>query len=238
MQFRLHLANVYKLLDLPVPPALERPVPATRDSRMLVPLGWIHPKINGRWDDAPAWVSAGCYDFSWSQVTTTPGVMHREDRPVKRFFYGEDADYLYLRFELSHDQLRPHHRIVLYWCNWEKVRHNSPLRLKLNRHKRFDLERYMFAYEMQIDGLAEGVVQVQAAEAAPDHLWADLPDWQAEGTVRAVLDDLLDLRLPYDALGTRPYDKLALAVAIAEDEVVSEMVPRHAPIIIRRASSR
>jgi alpha-amylase/alpha-mannosidase (GH57 family) len=233
-QFRLHLQSVYTLLGHPIPVELTRPVPAQHVQHTLPPVGLITPPITGQLADMVAWQLAGRYDCSAESSGHSAGVMHREDRPLKRFYFGEDGTTLFLRFELARDLIQPDQQLCVYGCAWDKIRYNSPMRLKRNPNKTFNLESYLFAYELKLEGLSnDGVLRASGAEAVEQSLWVDRPDWQVQ---LAMGDGYLDVALPLASFGLQSNEQLGLVVAVAKHDVVSELLPVRYPVMFRRSA--
>src|SRR5207237_7588099 len=90
-QYRLHLRNVYKLLNARQPTALFKPIleRASAEERRL-PLRNITPTS----DDDPAWDGAGRYE-----VGSGFGALHKPVGYVSRLLYGSDETHLHLRID-------------------------------------------------------------------------------------------------------------------------------------------
>lgn len=93
--FRLHLHNVYELIGLPIPDELARPIrTASRRPRVMPPRAPISPTVDGRTSSEREWSDAGYFI-----VERIGGAMHYADFPERRFWYGSDGLYLYVRFD-------------------------------------------------------------------------------------------------------------------------------------------
>jgi len=90
-QYRLHLRNVYKLLNARQPTALFKPIleRAGAEERRM-PVRNITPVS----DDDPAWDSAGRYE-----VGSGFGALHKPVGYVTRLLYGSDENHLHLRID-------------------------------------------------------------------------------------------------------------------------------------------
>ena len=92
-QFRLHLRNVYKLLDARPPSRLFLPIiekEGLTSGRRPV------SKISPAGADDPAWAQAGSYE-----VSTGFGALHRPSGFAERVLYGYDDTFLHLRIDGS-----------------------------------------------------------------------------------------------------------------------------------------
>lgn len=216
-QFRLHLQNIYTLLGLPVPALLNTPLAPTEAlQKGKKPSGLIRPTIDGSYTTLDEWDGAGHLDLSHGD-----GAMHRGDRLVSSLYYGMDEAWAYLRLDLQRDLLKPGHRVVVYTYTPGKPRHNSPLRFKIPPGSARPLpvtQTYLYAYEIQILHLQGDTHTVSVAEALPDHLWGDRPDVQ----VSTALADVLELALPFDALGVGPGEALGFTLAVMDQDVLAE----------------
>ncbi len=223
MQFRRHLANVYRLLDLDIPDYLDIPLTITMGRPVSLPIGPMTPALTGRLDNEDAWERAGCFDMSH-------GAMHRATRVLKKVYFGSDEAHCYLRFYLNREAITPHHEIFLYFCLPGKTRHNSPVRIKSASGHVANTQRYHYAYEVQIGNLYPEKLNVSAAEALPDHLWCHRPDVVAG----AAIGETLDLALSFDQLGIHPEEVLQFTVAVVQGDILDELQPENYVLSVQR----
>ncbi len=93
--FRIHLKNVYKLLNAEYPKVLDVPVAAKADRRKpyTLPTRFLEVKLDGIVSNYFEWLSAGVYT-----VGKDMDVMHRTSgQPIKEMYFGFDADNLFIR---------------------------------------------------------------------------------------------------------------------------------------------
>lgn len=226
-QFRLHLKNVYKLLGKKVPDEFNTPLSPMNGRKVAVPEKIIRPTVDGLLTSLDEWDGAGRLDLSCGE-----GAMHRGDRLVTCVHYGYDEEWVYLRFDIQHDLLKPSNRIAVYVCNAGKTRHNSPIRLKARQSLMVLTQTYLYAYEFQVADLQSPACRVQAAEAIHDYLWVD----RAEMPVTVVMQDLLEMAIPFSSLNTEPGEAVELAVVVVDHEVVIDFVPQDSLLSLRRPS--
>jgi alpha-amylase/alpha-mannosidase (GH57 family) len=101
--FRLHLANVYTLLDAPVPEELALPIIVQHKVRPAwEPIGFIHPILDGTETNYYEWKEAGLFRARGGQAA-----MYCSERYVADLYYGFDLDNLYLRLDpvAEHEEL-------------------------------------------------------------------------------------------------------------------------------------
>ncbi|MEW6535657.1 MAG: glycoside hydrolase family 57 protein [Candidatus Auribacterota bacterium] len=93
--FRLHLSNIYTLLQVDVPPYLKEPI-VMKDTIALAeaPVGFIEPVIDGLNTHFYEWQEAGFYNTDKSG-----GTMHKASSYISGIFFGFNMDTLYLRLD-------------------------------------------------------------------------------------------------------------------------------------------
>lgn len=93
--FRIHLKNVYKLLNVAYPKVLDVPVAAKADRRKpyTLPTGFLEVKLDGVVSNYFEWLNAGVY-----AVSKDMDAMHRTSgQPIKEMYFGFNADNLFIR---------------------------------------------------------------------------------------------------------------------------------------------
>jgi alpha-amylase/alpha-mannosidase (GH57 family) len=101
--FRVHLANVYRLLQITPPDELSRPIlrlPAKEFHE--APTGPIRPTIDGEVTSYFEWLGAGAY-----RVDARSGAMHGQQFLIRELYYGSDGKNLYLRIDFQREALHP-----------------------------------------------------------------------------------------------------------------------------------
>ncbi len=95
--FRDHLANVYRLLALPSPEELSRPILRMAVAEMHdKPSGMIQPVIDGHVSSYFEWLGAGNY-----RMDDRSGAMHSTRNIIQSLSYGTDGQNLYLRLDFN-----------------------------------------------------------------------------------------------------------------------------------------
>lgn len=225
MQFRRHLANVYRLMDLEIPDFLEIPLSVTMGRPVVNPTGPVTPLIDGKLSSLDGWDLAGSFDLTY-------GAMHQASRLLKKIYYGTDTDAAYMRFDLNPDVLTPHHEIFVYFITPGKTRHNSPIRIKGGTGQTVATQRYLYAYEIQLGNLVPGPVNVSAAEALPDHLWYHRSDIVR----KAVYDEVLEVALDLNHLHIQRQEMLQFAVAVVHGGILEDFQPEKFVLSVKRYS--
>ena len=97
--YREHLSNVYRLLELPPPEELSRPIRMMQDHDFHQrPANPIHPVIDGEVTSYFEWMGAGRY-----RSDTRSGSMHGGRTLVRELYYGADGQNLYLRLDFENN---------------------------------------------------------------------------------------------------------------------------------------
>lgn len=95
--FRDHVANVYRLLDEPVPTELSRPILSTVSFGLHEPpTGVIKACIDGAVSSYFEWLGAGLY-----RLDQRSGAMHSQRSLIQELRYGSDGRNVYLRVDFS-----------------------------------------------------------------------------------------------------------------------------------------
>lgn len=223
MQFRRHLGNVYRLMDLPIPDFLEIPLTISMGRPVVMPSGPISPRITGIAENRQEWRHAGHFDL-------THGAMHRSTRILKKVYFGCDESAFYIRFDLNTAPILPSHEIFLYFCTPGKTRHNSPVRVKSASGSTFITQRYSYAYEIALGQLFPGKMTASSAEALPDHLWYNRPDM-----IEAIAyENILEMAVSFDRLNVYPGEYLQFSLALTQGGVLEEFQPASYLLSIQR----
>ncbi|MBN2298666.1 MAG: hypothetical protein JXM72_08725 [Deltaproteobacteria bacterium] len=93
--FRLHLANCYTLHNDTVPEELSQSIITPHDvAPEKMPVGFIHPVIDGKVSHFYEWVKAGYYVASSGSAS-----MYRHQQYLSHLFFGFDLEHLYIRMD-------------------------------------------------------------------------------------------------------------------------------------------
>lgn len=93
--FRIHLSNVYKILEVPVPEYLNIPIIAEeRVTIKMEPVGFIDPIIDGQITHFYEWQEAGFFD-----VKKPGGTMYKAENYISGIYYGFNLKNLFFRLD-------------------------------------------------------------------------------------------------------------------------------------------
>jgi alpha-amylase/alpha-mannosidase (GH57 family) len=111
--FRRHLMNVYRLLNLEIPPELYEPIKKSGPAGLVRdPAAMLSPRITGLVGDYFEWLAAGLYDLSRQS-----SAMHAAESQLQACYYGYDRTNLYLRVDgvRSLDKLLHHGDLLTFY---------------------------------------------------------------------------------------------------------------------------
>jgi alpha-amylase/alpha-mannosidase (GH57 family) len=215
-QFRLHVRNIYQLINQPIPDDLYLPI-VSDGTPVYKPQGAITPTCDGYSASGAEWQLAGRYECARGS-----GAMHQTNVLLRRFYYGSGNGMLYLRLECDRALLTPMHSVVIYVCNDNKLRYNAPLRLKISAAGQvYPLQYYGYAFEIALTDLHNLTPHVTTAEALADHLWVDRPDI----AVTTTHHEVIDVAIPLEGLKTPLNESCSFTVAVANQGVLCGMYP-------------
>jgi alpha-amylase/alpha-mannosidase (GH57 family) len=97
--YRRHLTNVFRLLNLPPPEELARPIlKIAVEAQHQLPTAPIQPNIDGQISSFFEWLGAGSY-----RVDNRSGAMHGKRFLVRELLYGSDRHHLFLRVDFEQE---------------------------------------------------------------------------------------------------------------------------------------
>jgi alpha-amylase/alpha-mannosidase (GH57 family) len=201
--FRRHVRNVYRALDKPIPEDLFVTNITTAPSKSLFqpPSGFVRPIIDGEVTDYFEWLGAGCVEG-----VAGSGAMHQvaERRPaISLVEFGFDLQNLYVRVDCTvpaRDMLRNGFELIL------RILKPTPSRLGLQ-------ERH-------------GSTVAELSRKGESGDWSQTPD----AGVQLAVGQVVELRIPFAALGAQVGDPVALFVILARDGAEIERHPRQRAI--------
>jgi|SoiMethySBSTD1v2_1073268.scaffolds.fasta_scaffold01494_15 alpha-amylase/alpha-mannosidase (GH57 family) len=198
--FRRHVRNVYRALEKPIPEELfvTNITTAPPTSPIEPPTGFVQPLIDGRVTDYFEWLGAGCVEGS-----AAAGAMHQvsERGPaISLVEFGFDLENLYIRVDATMSG-----RELLRRGFELSVRFVKPAAWRLGLQGR--------------DGSFTAMLQ-QKGESG---------DWQQVfgAGVRAAVRAVVELQIPFAAIGAKVGEQVALFVTLVRDSTEIERHPRH-----------
>ena len=120
-EFRTHLANVYRIMGLPIPAWLERPIVSPPPERARGISAYVAARLSADEKLQPEWGGAGYVE---PEVST--GAMQMGATLLRRLYFGYNPAELCLRLEANADLAR--HTVAVYVASQEGERGNAHFR--------------------------------------------------------------------------------------------------------------
>jgi starch synthase len=215
-QFRLHLRNVYKLLEAKPPSRLFDPI-VQKDGAVNVvrPIAEFTPTG----PDDPAWRLAGRFE-----VSTGFGALHRPGGLAERVFYGCDEQALHLKVESSRPLRELGETGVSFW-------------IYLSGPALTDQERSQPTQRLPMPRVSAGDLGFEPAYAAsvrfdPGSSWISvhrIGDWRTVGEplfeTEVPQRSALAFSIPFSVLEKGGGEPLELAMAVIRRDAELERIP-------------
>ena len=215
-QYRLHLRNVYKVLDAKPPSRLFEPI-IVREGAVNIQRPTSEFTPHGV--DDPAWAQAGKFE-----VSSGFGALHRPSGLASRVFYGSDQASLHLKIESSrgHDELAE--MAVTYWVYFS----GAPLS---------DAERAQPSVRLPLPEVSAGdlgfepgfAAEIRFEPAAAQVSVYRIGSWQRHGEpvyqAEVPAASAVAFSLPFAVLEKEAGEPLELALAVGRGQAELERVP-------------
>jgi alpha-amylase/alpha-mannosidase (GH57 family) len=201
--FRRHVRNVYRALERPIPEELFVTNISTHPTAAEIsrPTGFIRPALDGEITSYFEWVGAGCVE-----TRSAPGAMHQvstREPGLTLIEFGFDLENIYLRI----DGTAPMQELLMHGLDLS-VKFLKPVGLKVTVEMKGDTS------------------EVRLVARNPAGNWAVR---EASG-VQTAVGRVVEIQVPFTALGVTPHTPVALIVALNRGAVELEHHPRHRPI--------
>ena len=210
-EFRTHLANVYHLIELPVPGWLLRPISGEWHGRYQAPSGYVSPRLDADRQPDAAWTHAGSLEAGRST-----GSMQQGSGVLRRLYFGYNPADVVFRIEANED-LSPY-TVWLYIAtggtNTGRIAHITPD----NTSARIPMD---FIASWQLCLLPSTPGSAILSRATPEGVWemvGNLPEMMAKGNV-------VEVEIPLARLGIGYGQILGLQLALVRDERIIEALP-------------
>jgi alpha-amylase/alpha-mannosidase (GH57 family) len=201
--FRLHLANVYTLLEAPIPEELGLPIIIQHKVRPVwEPIGFIEPVLDGLETNFYEWKEAGLFRARGGQAA-----MYRSERYVGDLYYGFNLHNLYLRLDLATE------------------REELPEGLEVHVEVEVAERRYRAEFPLLFQAEGQGYVLYRLEEGKePEEVLRS-------GQVHA--QRIVEIALPFHDLGAAEDQELRLHVELRRASMLCERIPRIGYISLR-----
>ncbi|TAK33644.1 MAG: hypothetical protein EPO21_12290 [Chloroflexota bacterium] len=209
-EFRGHLANVYRIIGLPVPAWLKKPiVTAAAQPHSRPPSGYVFPQLTGAELASPEWNAAGCAE---AQLST--GSMQRSGILVRRLYYGFNQNDLYFRVETTQPPMDFFVGIYLSVSGAEPVNYRP--RYSWNPEN----EPPVIAYSREV-----------SVEPHTDYAVVSAADgreaWHPMARLASMVSGTrsLEISVPLSLLGVGPGGSITAVLVVGKDGLITEVVP-------------
>ncbi len=210
-EFRTHLANIFQLMDQPIPPWLLRPISGEAHGPYKIPSGYVSPRLDAAQQPDIAWAHAGYLDASRST-----GAMQQGGGVLRRLYFGYNPADLVFRVE-GNEHLAPY-SVWLYMStsgpNTGRVAH-APVAESVSGIPPNVSASWQLCLLTGTPGSAI------LSRATTDGVWemvGNLPEVMAKGNV-------LEFEIPLDRLGIGYGESLGLQLALVRDDRIVEALP-------------
>ena len=218
--FRSHLANVYRIMGLPTPIWLNKPIVSAPAESSRGITAYVAPRLAADSPILTDWTGAGYIE---PQVST--GSMQMSNTLLRRLYFGYNPAELCLRLEANADLGR--YSIAVYLSGEESGR--------VNAHVRFGgtsavVENHGMSLGWEAALNAGGATATLSRAAGNDF-------WETVNPIRSVAfsQRVVEWRLPLADVGLRLGDNVSLVVALALDGVLTEILPTGEAVIVTLA---
>lgn len=222
--FRMHLQQVYKILEKPVPSFLQIPLDIFVGKPLKAPESILTPDINGEINSDDEWTNAGCIEIP-------QGPMYQSDKLIHRIFYGNDNNNLYFRFDLnSAEILKTQNEIFIYLISKDNFENISPIRLRNKGNTIFQPQMYSYSYEIELQ-FSQGLIKPPVlSEAISYGLWKIK---KAYG-IKFAYKKILEIAIPFSEIGIKNGQEFSFVFATSKAQTILEIIPQNKLLSIRK----
>jgi len=230
--FRSHLKNIYHCFDLDYPKFLDEPIEGLSPSASSnYPEGLISPKIDGK-EDISLWKNAGCIEIP-------DGPVLRESKLFEKIRFGNDSENLYFKFHLNkyiknnNLPIKRTYQMYIYLRKSGRTQALSPIRLVNKSQNVSPIALEKFHNEIQISIRDNELRFLRLVKAIPGDMWV----MGNSKVMEAAYDEVLDLKIPFDALDIETDETLEFLFINANYGMTDFYVPNETVITITRPAA-
>lgn len=214
-EFRQHLANVYRVIGLPVPQSIYQPIEKIHRPLAGRPItGLVAPPLNGADQAAPEWAAAGQIE-----PTVTGGVMQRTQGVLAAVYYGFNREAVVFRLETT--QPAAGYRFAIYLAATADTRLNNRVRFA-GTNPATGRSDVAVGWEIAVEPPAS---HAAVYRADGDEQWVPI---EAD-VAGAVSERAIEIAIPRTLLRLQTGDSLRFVAAVSRDGVLIESLPVDGP---------
>jgi len=224
--FRMHLQNVYKILNISVPEYLNTPLETFIGKPSKRPKGLISPNIGVK--DKNAWKNAGCIEIPQSPTMAT--------KLFDKICFGNNADNLYFRFDFnkSFKERNFEHQYYLnelfIYVSKKSAECYSGIRLRNKNDSIPQILKYPYTHEIQVPIVKEHILPIVFSEAIDNSLWKVI----YSHNINYYHSSELELQIPFDDLKVNSGEGIYLTFITCKWDIINQVIPLDNSIYIER----
>ena len=212
VEFRSHLANVYKIIGLPVPGWLKQPIAKAGERARSRPVsGRISPRLAVLEDASLEWAGAG-----YVEPAVSTGAMQRGATILRRLFFGYNPASLFLRLEANQDLAR--YALAFYLATPRQQRANLQVRFA-GTNPEVEPPGLPLTWEVF---LLPGAREAGLSQAMGNNIW----QLSKHLSLIAVGQRTVELCIPLADVELQLGDEVGLLATVSRDDVLVEVLPR------------
>ncbi|MCD8024436.1 MAG: hypothetical protein LUE64_02765 [Candidatus Gastranaerophilales bacterium] len=219
--FRSHLKNVYTYLGQPTPKHLDVPLASIIGKPIRQPKGHITPIIDGISDpNLNSWTDAG-YIF----LPDSPSFSAK--KTIKGIYYGSDDDNIYLKFELSKNNLANSlyfikNQVYIYFIP-ENLDMASPVRIASRTENLYPILENSFGFELSFSFNEHEIIPPQLLKSTIGSMW----QVQLIRKVSYAYKDSIEIALSFDDIGiTKAGQRVEFCIITGSNGNINEVYPQ------------
>ena len=219
--FRSHLKNAYIALDKPSPKHLDVHLASIIGKPIRQPRKHITPIIDGVLDpNLNSWTDAG-YIFLPDSPTFS------SKKTIKGIYYGNDNDNIYLKFELSKNNLSNvlyfiKNQVFVYFKP-ENAEIFSPVRIASRTENLFPVLENHFAYELKFSFNEHEIIPPQFLKSTFNGMW----QVQLIRKINYAYKDTIEITISFDDLGiTNKGERVEFCIVTGSNGNINEVYPQ------------
>lgn len=230
--FRTHLKNIYRYLGLEAPQYLDDPITDISPSKpSKYPKSLITPKIDGKkiTDEEDEWNNAGCIEIP-------DGPVLRESKLFEKIRFGNDENNFYLKFNLNKyikanaELSKRTYQMYIYLRKSGRKQALAPVRLINKTQNISPISMEKFHNEVQIAIRKDALQFLRLIKAIPGDMWV-LANTKS---IETAYDEVLDLKIPFDALDIKSGETLEFIFINANFGIKDFYIPNEMILSVTR----
>ena len=230
--FRTHLKNIYRYLGLDAPQYLDDPITDISPSKpSKYPKSLITPKIDGKkiTDEDDEWNNAGCIEIP-------DGPVLRESKLFEKIRFGNDENNFYLKFNLNKyikanaELSKRTYQMYIYLRKSGRKQALAPVRLINKTQNISPISMEKFHNEIQIAIRKDALQFMRLIKAIPGDMWV----LSNTKSIETAYDEVLDLKIPFDALDIKSGETLEFIFINANFGIKDFYIPNEMILSVTR----